>query len=336
MIWIKVDPENPDPESIKKAAEIIRSGGLVAFPTETVYGLGANAFDERAVNRIFLVKGRPSWNPLIIHISSIDMVKLVSRSAPDIFYALAEKFMPGPLTLVVESSEMVPDITTAGLRTVGVRIPGHPVALALIKESGVPIAAPSANRFGKPSPTSALHVIEDLGDSIELILDGGETKIGIESTVLDITRTPPLILRPGGVSKEEIEGVVGRVEVSPYPEMPSRHYALRADIILVDARDIGEATKDLISRTKELIGKGFKVGALAPDDIMSQISELPISVRGMGKWGEWDEMARRLFGEMRSLDKEGVDVIICVLPPSYGIGLAIRDRLIKASRGNHA
>jgi L-threonylcarbamoyladenylate synthase len=338
MATIRVNPDDPDPASIKRAAEIIRAGGLVAFPTETVYGLGANALDEDAVYGIFLIKGRPFWDPLIVHLSSTDMVKLVAKSIPDLFHPLSERFMPGPLTLVVEKSEIVPDITTAGLPTVAVRIPSHPVALALIRESGVPIAAPSANRFGRPSPTSAHHVLEDFGDSIDLLLDGGETKIGVESTVLDITRTPPVLLRPGGVSKEEIEEVVGRVEVFrggtravPSPGMSPRHYAPHAEILLVDEGDPGKAAEDMAKKASGLLEKGLKVGVIAPDEVTSFISNLPISVRKTGRWGEWDEMARRLFRELRSLDGEGVDAIICILPPPRGIGLAIRDRLIRAS-----
>ncbi|MCX6068769.1 MAG: L-threonylcarbamoyladenylate synthase, partial [Chloroflexi bacterium] len=231
-----------DSNTIAEAAQIIRAGGLVAFPTETVYGLGANALDLNAVGKIFTAKGRPAADPLIVHLSGLDQITRLVRSVSPAAQTLAETFWPGPLTLILPKLPEVPDLVTSDLDTVAVRVPDHPVALALIQAAGLPIAAPSANRFGHTSPTTAQHVFHDLDGRIDLILDGGATSIGVESTVLDVSSNPPRILRPGGVTREMLESVIGPVTVLgqrkkpekglPSPGLLEKHYAPRAEMLL--------------------------------------------------------------------------------------------------------
>ncbi|MBM4428621.1 MAG: threonylcarbamoyl-AMP synthase, partial [Chloroflexi bacterium] len=238
-----LSPHSPDLDLIRQASEIILRRGLVAFPTETVYGLGANALDEEAVAKIFAAKGRPSNDPLIVHVASVDDISRLASEIPPIVKKLAEAFWPGPLTLILPKQAHVPDTVTSGLNTVAVRVPSHPIALALIRASGVPIAAPSANRFGHTSPTTAAHVLDDLNGRIDMILDSGSTTVGVESTVLDVTCTPPMILRPGGVSREALEAVIGAVdlrknrsdadsEAQVSPGLLGKHYTPRAELIL--------------------------------------------------------------------------------------------------------
>ncbi len=336
-VW-KVDPQSPDPKAIAEAAGIIRRGGLVAFPTETVYGLGANALDKNAVRKIFSAKERPAWDPLIVHICDLSMLEQLVDEVPEQFHKLAEKFVPGPLTVVLRKKPVVPDEVTAGLPTVAVRMPNHPVALALIKAAGVPIAAPSANKFGRPSPTTAEHVLQDLAGRIDGILDAGPTHVGVESTVLDLTKSPPTILRPGGVSKEALEEVLGEVEVLqklpsevekglPSPGMMPRHYAPSVPVILTD----GDAS-ELVATIDRLQRHGYspnRIGVLAPVGWLTDIEG--VVVFNWGVWGDWHELAQRLFEGLRWLERQKVDIIVAPLPPPSGLGLAIRDRLIKAS-----
>jgi len=299
------------PAAVARAASILRAGGLVAFPTETVYGLGANALDTDAVRKIFTAKERPGWDPLIVHVSDLAMARTLARALPPVFETLAARFWPGPLTMVVEKAACVPEEVTARRPTVALRMPRHPVAQALLAAAQLPIAAPSANRFGRPSPTCAEHVVADLGDRVDLILDAGPTELGVESTVLDLTQSPPVILRPGGVTREELGGlrVVGGVadEVAAKglagPGMTLKHYAPRAAV------EIFEDEAALQARATEL--RGRCVGVLVPT-------------------------AKNLFAELRRLDAEGVDVILCVLPAAEGIGLAVRDRLQRAAGGRRA
>jgi L-threonylcarbamoyladenylate synthase len=211
-VW-RVDPDAPDPQAIDEAAAILAAGGLVAFPTETVYGLGAHALDDEAVNEIFAAKGRPSTDPVIVHLASAEQLPTVARTIPELAWTLARAFWPGPLSIVLEKQPRVPSAVTAGLDTVAVRVPSHPVARQLLERAAIPVAAPSANRFSHPSPTTAAHVIEDLGDAIDLVLDAGATPIGVESTIVDLTVTPPRIRRPGGVSVEAIRRVIPDVAV---------------------------------------------------------------------------------------------------------------------------
>ncbi len=335
-VW-RVDPNEPDLTAIMEAAEIIRRGGLVAFPTETVYGLGANALDEEAVRKIFAAKERPSWDPLIVHVSEWSMLEQLVADVPEALTELAERFMPGPLTVVLRKKPIVPDCVTAGLPTVAVRMPGHPVALALIRAAGVPIAAPSANRFGRPSPTTAEHVWHDLAGRIDGILDAGPTFVGVESTVLDLTKTPPVILRPGGISKEALEEVLGEVVVLtkvaliqgqglPSPGMMERHYAPSVPLLLADGNP-----RKLWELVMQLQRQGYapeQIGVLLPTNWRWEGKGETIFL--WGEWGQWEELARRLFEGLRWLEQR-VTVIVAPLPPPLGLGLALRDRLQKAA-----
>jgi L-threonylcarbamoyladenylate synthase len=303
---VRLDPQNPAPDLIERAADILRRGGLVAFPTETVYGLGANALDAAAVRKIFAAKDRPQWDPLIVHVTGIEMARQLAAELPENFEPLARKFWPGPLTLVVRKAERVPPEVTAGLPTVALRQPRHPVAAALLAAAALPVAAPSANRFGRPSPTRAEHVLEDLGERVDLILDAGPTPVGVESTILDLTRTPPVILRPGGIGREQL----GNATVAPAmadghvlaPGMMRKHYAPRARV------EVFETREQLLARAAQL--RDRRVGLIE---------------------GEAEELARTLFAWLRELDRKGVEVILALLPPATGIGLAVRDRLRRAA-----
>lgn len=322
---------------VARAAELLLAGGTVAFPTETVYGLGANALDAAAVGRIFAAKERPSWDPVIVHVCDRAMVGLIAEISPlmqEKVEALITAFWPGPLTLLLPRTSAVPDAVTAGRPLVGVRMPRHELALELIREAGVPVAAPSANRFGRTSPTTAAHVLEDLDGRIDAVLDGGATSVGLESTVLDVGAG--LIYRPGGVSKEALEAVLGRVEVFrpaavmrdpeslPSPGVGIRHYAPRARLVLASG-----AVEELVSAIEEVSRDGAKVGVMLPDGW--DVSKATL----IYKWGSWSDgetLARRLFAGLRKLDEAGASVIVCPVPEMGGIGEAIRDRLKKAAR----
>lgn len=323
------------PENITRAAEILRNGGLVAFPTETVYGLGASALQEEAARKIFAAKGRPAADPLIVHLMGKEQLPLVARSVPEIGYTLAEQFWPGPLTLILPKQPAVPDLVTSGLETVAVRVPNHPVALALIREADMPIAAPSANRFGHTSPTTAEHVWHDLHGRIDAILDGGETTIGVESTVLDLSTAPPRILRPGGVTREMLEAVLGPVMVLPQkrkaePGLPSpglleKHYAPRAEMILFVGKGAREALNAFLAEHRRV----RRVGVLAMDEEADVLESADVLVYRLGK--DLNSIARRIYAGMRWLDGQGVDVILCRDYGTSGLGLAIRDRLSRAA-----
>jgi L-threonylcarbamoyladenylate synthase len=327
-------------EHIARAAAVIRAGGLVAFPTETVYGLGADALNEDAVRKIFLAKERPADDPLIVHIASASQLPQLARQIPQRAWDLIERFWPGPLTLVLPKTERVPTVTTGGLDTVAVRMPSHPVAKRLIELSAVPIAAPSANRFGRPSPTIAKHVWEDLHGRIDLILDGGPTPIGVESTVLDLTVDPPLVLRPGGVTLEELRAVLGDVQMldAAYTEAAkrspgtrSRHYAPRAQVLLVEQGAAEAALKELsgkrvgvlvyLTRSLSVYGEGQGEVRGAGGEVI--IIQMPRSLKAY---------ARRLFAVLRELDEQGVDVIVVEKLQERGLGRAIMDRLRRASQ----
>ncbi len=337
-VW-RVNSKQPDPDAIAEAAQIIRNGGLVAFPTETVYGLGASALDETAVRKIFAAKERPAWDPLIVHISRPEMVYQLVADVPESFWQLAKRFLPGPLTIVLPKKPIVPDVVTAGLPTVAIRMPKHQVALGLIEGAGVPVAAPSANRFGRPSPTTAEHVLADLQGRIDGVLDAGPTPVGVESTVLDLTKEPPVILRPGGVSREALEEVLSVVSVRivmtkegaekglPSPGMMKRHYAPSVPVVLADGNPQG-----LFTTIDRLLSKGqepHRIGVLSPSDW--SLPDLPLVIFRWGNWGDWNELAQRLFEGLRWLEGQGVSVIVAPIPPSVGLGLAVRDRLLKAA-----
>ncbi|AEH25505.1 L-threonylcarbamoyladenylate synthase [Pyrococcus yayanosii] len=322
-----------DKRKLMVAARLIREGKLVAFPTETVYGLGADALNERAVRRIFEAKNRPADNPLIVHIADFEQLKELAQEIPKEAKLLAERFWPGPLTLVLLKAENVPRVTTGGLDAVAVRMPAHEIALALIRLSGKPIAAPSANISGRPSPTTAEHVAEDLYGKIECIVDGGETRIGVESTVIDLTERPPVLLRPGGLPLEDIEAVIGKVRIHPAvfgkktdvakaPGMKYRHYAPRAEVIVVEgSRERVEAK--IAEVVEELKRKGLRVGVIGRESYgADEFYHLGETV---------EEVARNLFRALREMDKRGVDVIVAEGVEEKGLGLAVMNRLRKAA-----
>jgi len=341
-ILLKVDPENPDPIKIQVAAQIIKEGGLVAFPTETVYGLGANALNPNAILALFEAKKRPLDNPPIVHVADPSEVYRLVLGVPEKAELLMNTFWPGPLTLVFKRSPIIPTVTVAGLDTVAIRMPKHKVALALIRQSGLPIAAPSANLAGKPSPTTAKHVFEDLNGRIDVILDGGATNIGVESTVLDLTVDPPMILRPGGTTFEALKKVLGDVKLHPFvqaeeelplekirsPGMKHRHYAPKAEVILVEG-EVAPVTCKIRELSDAYALKGEKVGILATDE--TQGAYYADVVKSLGSRFNLAIVAQNLFRLLREVDSENVDVIIAEGVPTEGIGLAIMNRLRKAS-----
>jgi L-threonylcarbamoyladenylate synthase len=325
---------------LDRAAVILRSGGLVAMPTETVYGLGANAFDAQAVARIFEAKQRPSWDPVIVHVCSLAMLETVVREIPDTAKKLIAAFWPGPLTLLLPRAESIPDAVTAGRPLVGVRMPSHPVALELIRRAGVPIAAPSANLFSRTSPTTAKHVLDDLDGRIEAVIDSGPTIHGVESTVMDPGQSPMMIYRPGAVTRVQIRDAAGPVEVfhapklvkTPREALPSpgvgiRHYAPKARLILIEA-PFEELPDRLAKAAAEYAEE--QVGIMLPTEISLPETVKPAAVFAWGHWAAPRELARKLFAGLRALDARECTVILCPLPPPEGIGAAIRDRLGKA------
>ncbi|MBI3989915.1 MAG: threonylcarbamoyl-AMP synthase [candidate division NC10 bacterium] len=328
---VPINPRRPAARAIAQGAALLRAGELVAFPTETVYGLGADALRPEAVQKIFQVKGRPLDNPLIVHIADRDHLRQLARKVPPAAFTLTDRFWPGPLTLVLPRSAAIPPEVTGGLETVAVRMPAHPVALALIRESGVPVAAPSANRSGRPSPTTAAHVLRDLGGRIPLILDGGPTEIGVESTVLDLTGPTPVLLRPGGVTLEELQAVVGPVDLKPVegfrrrsPGTRYRHYRPRARTVLVLgsrpglAQEVVEAHQ-AAGKKVGLIHRGRHLRATSSSVL---VKVLPKDIAGY---------ARGLFAALRALDDAGVDIIVVEGVSEQGLGLAVMDRLRRAA-----
>ncbi|MEM2184695.1 MAG: L-threonylcarbamoyladenylate synthase [Candidatus Methanomethylicia archaeon] len=340
---LKVDPENLEMDKITIAANVIRNGGLVAFPTETVYGLGVDALNAEAVKRMYMVKMRPLDNPTIVHVSRISDVYRLSVEVPDKAEELMKRFWPGPLTIVLKASEIVPRVTTGGLDTVGIRMPNHKVALALIDSSETPIAAPSANIAGRPSPTLAQHVIQDFYGKIDVILDAGPTRIGVESTVLDLTQTPPQILRPGGVTYEELKEVLGEVSIHPSviakieveyahsPGMKHKHYAPKAELIVVEG-DLNKIVDKIIELTEEYSKFGLKIGILATDETMHRYGKG--IVKSMGSRSDLKSAAKNLFKLLREFDDENVNLILAEGLPLKGLGLAIMNRLRRASGYN--
>jgi len=320
--------------SIEEAASLLQNKQTVAFPTETVYGLGADATSDEAVSAIFAAKGRPGDNPLIVHIGSVEQLPQVVAEVSDAAKMLIDAFWPGSLTIILPKQANLSDLVTAGLSTVGVRIPSHPVALELLKKVNLPIAAPSANVSGRPSPTTAQHVADDLRGKIAGIVDGGETQIGLESTVIDCTATIPVILRPGGVTKEEIEAVIGKVYVYEAPKtehrrprspgMKYKHYAPAAPMTIVrgDAgffqQVIDEAQSD-----------GKKVGILVSEENASKFDADVVVT--CGTRSDFSSVAKRLYDALREFDQHDIDVIYCESFDDSGLGEAIMNRLLKAS-----
>jgi L-threonylcarbamoyladenylate synthase len=340
---LTVDPANLETseaaKAMEQAAQILRAGGLVAFPTETVYGLGANAVDAKAVSRIFAAKQRPAWDPIIVHVADETMLDGLVEYIPEAARKLIAAFWPGPLTLLLPRTAAVPDAVTAGRPLVGVRMPAHPVALELIRRAGVPVAAPSANLFGHISPTTAAHVLDDLDGRIDAVVDAGPTEHGVESTVLDLCQSPMVIYRPGAVTVGQIRETAGEVEVfrdggvletksqeaQLSPGMGLRHYAPRARLVLIEG-ELAELAARLADAVQDLHEK--QIGVMLPAEVAAPSGAA--AVYAWGRWAEPEKLAHELYAGLRALDGAGCTVILCPLPPAEGIGAAIRDRLLKA------
>ncbi len=336
----KIDSKAVDHRKMEEAAQLIRSGELVAFPTETVYGLGADALNPQASKKIYAAKGRPSDNPLIVHIAKFEDLEEIAKEVPQEAKKLADAFWPGPLTMIVYKNEKVPYETTGGMDTVAIRMPDHPVALELIRQSGCLIAAPSANTSGRPSPTLAEHVAEDLGGRIPMILDGGEVGIGIESTIIDLTEKIPMILRPGYITKEMLEAVIGTVQTDPgiiaadstkkpkAPGMKYRHYAPKANLMLIDGAKCAVVDK-INELTDAMHSEGKKVGIIGTDEtVASYRGDMVLSI---GAREDEDAIARHLYKLLREFDEADVDVIYSESFATPRIGQAIMNRLLKAA-----
>lgn len=340
-IIIEIDKDHIDEEKIIKCAKILNDGGTVAFPTETVYGLGGNALDPKAIRKIFEAKGRPSDNPLIVHIASMDEILPLVKQVPNRARQVMDSFWPGPLTLIFEKSDIIPDEISAGLPTVAIRMPSHPIALELIKQAGVPIAAPSANISGRPSPTKAEHVIEDLLGRVDAIVSGGSSDIGVESTVLDLTGDIPTILRPGGVTKEMLEKILGEVYVDPAiegnsdmestpksPGMKYTHYAPKAKVVIIEGH-INKIANKINEMKIEYEKEGKKVGVICTEESMDKYGKT--IVKSMGNRKSPETIAANLFKVLREFDETDVDIILSESIEAVDIGRAVMNRLNKAA-----
>jgi L-threonylcarbamoyladenylate synthase len=321
---------------IGEAAAILRAGGLVAFPTETVYGLGAHALDADAVQGIFEAKQRPANDPLIVHVYAAGQVSDVAVATP-LTWKLAERYWPGPLTLVLRRRSCVPDEVTAGLDTVAVRVPAHPVARELLEATDLPIAAPSANLFGRPSPTRAEHVLQDLDGRIDAVVDGGPTTVGVESTIVDISSMPPTLLRPGGLATEEIEHLLGVRLAAPdgsqvAPGLLPTHYAPRTPLTLVLGPPLAARSR-LLSEVNAALAAERRVGVVAVEEDQPLLPPAA-QVEVVGAWSDPSTTAARLFEVIRALDNAGLDMIFArqLADPSIGLGQALADRLRRAAR----
>lgn len=339
----KIEKTQMNMDIINAAGQILKQGGLVAFPTETVYGLGANALDEEAARKTYDAKGRPSDNPLIVHIASLEDLYPITKKVPEKAVALAEKFWPGPLTMIFEKSELVPHGTTGGLETVAVRMPDNEVALALIRAGGGYVSGPSANKSGRPSPTMARHVLDDLEGRIDMILDGGPVHIGVESTIVDMTVEPPMILRPGAVTKEMLEETVGEVAVDhtiltadaktppKAPGMKYRHYAPRAEMTVVEG-----PLEKVVDKIGELAAarenEGHRVGIIATQETLGRYDHE--NVKCIGTREDESTVAANLYAILREFDDDGTEYIYSEAFASDGIGSAVMNRLLKAA-GHH-
>ena len=344
---IHIDPLYPEQALIDHAAALLRAGAVVVFPTETVYGLGADALQTEAVERIFLAKGRPFNDPLIVHIADLDILKTLTTAIPAQVKPLVEAFWPGPLTLILPRSARVPRLVTAGLDTVAIRMPRHPVALALIRALGSPIAAPSANRFKHVSPTTAQHAYADLNGRVPLILDAGPCEVGVESTVLDLCSDTPIILRPGGISLEALQSVLPDVRYAPRhkqdqedsqseteaqrsPGQLLTHYAPAIPLILYDGR-VEAMRRAMLAEARRRQHAGERVGVLVADEDMSAFAESDAIIRSLGNAGAPEQVAASLFAALRELEWAGVQVILCRSFNQSGLGLAVHDRLLRAA-----
>ena len=330
-----------DGEKMVRAGEVLKGGGLVAFPTETVYGLGANALDEKASAKIYAAKGRPSDNPLIVHIAKMEDLYAIAEEVPEKAKMLAEKFWPGPLTMIFKKKPVVPYGTTGGLDTVAVRMPDHKVALELIAAGGGYVAAPSANTSGRPSPTKACHVAEDMDGRIDLIIDGGDVGIGVESTIVDMSGEMPMILRPGYINQQMLEDVIGPVEVDPTllrsdckerpkaPGMRYKHYAPKADLMIVEG-----AQDAVVEKINELVlaelARGKMPGVIASDETCARYTTGGL-LKSMGSRADELSISRHLYSVLREFDEENVSVIYSEAFETPNLGQAIMNRLIKAA-----
>ncbi len=355
---IHIDPTDPDDKLLEPAARALRDGKLVAFPTETVYGLGANALDDKAVASIFKAKGRPADNPLIVHVASVEDIVPLTRELPAVAKRLFEKFSPGPLTLILKRSDAVPDLVTAGLDTVAVRIPSHPVARRLIELANVPVAAPSANRSGRPSPTRGWHVEHDLAGRIPYIVEAGDCEFGLESTVVDVTGEQPVVLRPGALSHEAILAVTGQVsghhrltligEDAPRsPGMKYRHYAPAASVMIANGESVEARAKYATALIRKAVVSDRTVGLIGLDDFLQRIELDLIGQNLSGRDGRQslpaislgqteNSAAAGLFDALRRLDMTGVSTLIVEGLPEAGIGTAYMNRLRKAAAADEA
>jgi L-threonylcarbamoyladenylate synthase len=347
---LKIDPVRPDPDTIDEAARALVEGRLVAFPTETVYGLGANAQDESAVAKIFAVKERPVTDPLIVHIAHIGQLASFAATIPAGARLLGLSFWAGPLTLILPKRPTIPDIVTAGLPNVAIRVPVHRVARALVEMAAVPVAAPSANRFSRPSPTTAEHVLADLDGRVDLVLDAGPTNIGVESTIVDFTVSPPLVRRHGGVPLERIREILPEVEAASEhgsadtaqvaPGQLLRHYAPQAPLTLY-LGDVDRVTDRVGKDVRSLVASGRRVGLLAPEEDLSALAPIVagqaasgrVLTQPYGARSDPERSAKAFFSALRSIDLAPVDVILATAPLSEGLGRASRDRLERAAAG---
>lgn len=332
---LRVKPDSPDLDKVKVAAEIIKKGGLVAFPTETVYGLGAAALNPLAVSKIFEVKKRPLNDPLIVHISKKCELFKLAEEIPDKAIKLIDSFWPGPLTLILKKTDLVPEVVTAGLDTVAIRMPANPIALFLITEAQAPIAAPSANLFGRPSPTTAKHVLDDLAGKVDMVIDGGKTNFGVESTVVDLSFEPPCVLRPGAVTVEKLKEVLGQIQIYQNqhgivrsPGTMPRHYSPKAKLLVIEGKRRAKI-KQLRRLAFQFKSKGRRVGIIATEENKDFYREFETKI--LGSSTDLRSCACNLFSILRSFDEEGIEVIIAEGVKNRGLGLTIMDRLRKAA-----
>ena len=338
--WIEIDENNIEKEAVQEAGCIIKNGGLVAFPTETVYGLGGDALNKESAKKIYAAKGRPSDNPLIVHICKWDDLKKIVKKIPDSAKALADAFWPGPLTMIFEKNDLVPDETTGGLSSVAVRYPNHKTALAFIEAAGGYVAAPSANVSGRPSPTEGKYVYEDMNGRIEMILDGGLVGIGLESTIVDLTEEIPVILRPGYITEEMLLKVLGEVKTDPTilnvaadmapkaPGMKYRHYAPKGELTIVSG-EMDKVVETINDQVKQAMDKGLKTGVIGTDETIGQYHAH--SRKSVGKRLDEASIARRLYQILREFDDEEVEVLYSEAFDETGVGQAIMNRLLKAA-----